>query len=94
MAGQFMAATGGMTPAIQEALQRRQGGMPQGATAAVGAGAPGFNPATQPPAAPTANVPGVPSAQPNPSVSQMPLPNGENDTIIIKALATKLNQKI
>lgn len=90
MPGQFMTPAGGVSPALQEALQRRQGGGQQPATAAVGSGAPTFDPTTQPPAPPTAGVPGQPPV--NPGISQGPKPT-DNDTLIIKALSTKLNQK-
>lgn len=83
----FMSPAGGVSPALQAAMQRRQGQPQAGATAAVGGGAPTFDPTTQPTQA-TGQAPGAPQ----PQVSQAKQPS-DKDILIIKALSTKLNEK-
>lgn len=94
--GSFGAAAGGISPELHDAISRRGQG---GATAAVTQGAPGFNPATQPPApatggapmptpVPTPTPPGA-SAQPAPAPTDgSPLPFAGQDAIkVIDALS-------
>lgn len=57
--GSFGAASGGITPELQAALQRRS---TAGATGAVTQGAPGYDPTTQPATPPTAQAPMPPQS--------------------------------
>lgn len=82
--GSFGAATGGMSPELTEAIQRRAGGNQGGATAQVTQSAPTFDPSTQMPSAPTSMSPlGLPP--------QQGTPEGDMESkIIIKALDSRL----
>ena len=82
--GSFGAATGGMSPELSEAIQRRAGGNQGGTTAQVTQGAPTFDPTTQMPQSATSMSPlGLPP--------QQGTPQGDMESkIIVNALNSRL----
>jgi len=87
--GSFGSATGGMSPELAAAMQRRAGGNPSGPMGQVSQGAPTANPATQVPNSAPASI-NVPS-QSSPSGDGMGLPtNTPESQLIIKALDQRL----
>ncbi len=88
--GSFGAATGGLTPELKEAMDRRsnQGAASVPLTQQVTNDAPTMNPATQGPSMPSIGgspAAGMTSPQPLPTVS-----NPQDTSLIIKALSNKL----
>jgi hypothetical protein len=86
--GSFGSATGGMTPELQEAITRRQGGNPSGAMAQVSNSAPTANPETQ--------VRSMGSPQPvgTPQTNSLPTGGGQPTSearIILQALKGRLD---
>jgi len=91
--GSFASATGGMSPELQAAVQRRQGGNPSGPMAQVTPTAPTFNPSTQvpnPTPSPSAGSPGLTSSNPAMGTGVgLPMNTPESE-LIIKALDSRL----
>ena len=95
--GSFGAATGGMSPELQAAVQRRAGGNPSGPMAQVSNSAPTANPATQVPSpTPLTGSPSptstVMSATPQVGMAGsagLPVESSEAQ-LILKALAGRL----
>lgn len=87
--GSFGAAAGGVSPELQEAIQRRSGGNPSGPMGQVTATSPTFDPSTQRPSVAPQNLPqpNAPASQPTEGGLSMGSPESE---IIIKALDSRL----
>ncbi len=88
--GSFGAATGGVSPELQAAIQRRAGGNPSGALGQTTQTAPTYNPTIQQPQVNPAPS-GTSGSPPLPTGAGMGLPaESPESTLIIKALDQRL----